>query len=61
MCSRAIKSVALLSVLLLLTAACGRDGDETGARFEERIVIGWTPPVITGGCATATEFFVASA
>lgn len=63
-------------VLLLVLAACDDDEeapppppppdeDEAmpadGARWQEPIVIGWTPPDITGVFKTATDFFEASA
>jgi ribose transport system substrate-binding protein len=48
-------------VLVVVAAACGRDGDGNGgaggARWQEEIVIGWTPPDITGVFKTATDFF----
>lgn len=54
--------VALVAVLVLVATACGRGGeDQEGARFEQEIVIGWTPPDITGVFKTATEFFEAAA
>jgi ribose transport system substrate-binding protein len=55
-----------LTLLLLLIvvglAACGDDDDDGGGgggsgRSEEEIVIGWTPPDITGVFKTATDFF----
>ena len=59
---RVIRYLALLAMLLLLAAACGRgDGEEAGERAQEEIVIGWTPPDITGVFKTATEFFEAGA
>lgn len=36
-------------------------GEEEAARWQEPIVIGWTPPDITGVFQTATDFFQASA
>ncbi|MGH9243760.1 MAG: sugar ABC transporter substrate-binding protein [Acidimicrobiales bacterium] len=54
-----VRLLALLGVLVLVAAACGRggDGDEGGGRWEQEIVIGWTPPDITGVFKTATDFF----
>jgi ribose transport system substrate-binding protein len=53
------RSLALLAVAALLVGACGRGGDGEGgsARWQQEIVIGWTPPDITGVFKTATEFF----
>jgi len=54
--------VALVAVFVLIAAACGRgDEDQEGARFEQEVVIGWTPPDITGVFQTATDFFEAAA
>ena len=55
--------MVLLMVGVFVAAACGRgdEGDDAGAegegRFSEEIVIGWTPPDITGVFKTATDFF----
>jgi ribose transport system substrate-binding protein len=52
--------LALLAAALavaLVMASCGGDDDEGGERFEQEIVIGWTPPDITGVFKTATNFF----
>src|SRR6187551_2875202 len=58
--------VALASALALcaLPVACGDDDDGGGGgggggggRSDEKIVIGWTPPDITGVFKTATDFF----
>lgn len=61
---RRASTIAVLIVLGLLAAACGRDDDgggsdsgEAGGRASEEITIGWTPPDITGVFATATDFF----
>jgi ribose transport system substrate-binding protein len=55
------RTLALLAVMALLVGACGRGGDggtgQGGGRWQEEIVIGWTPPDITGVFKTATEFF----
>jgi ribose transport system substrate-binding protein len=55
------RPLALLAVVTLLVGACGRDGGGEGgggsARWQQEIVIGWTPPDITGVFKTATEFF----
>jgi ribose transport system substrate-binding protein len=48
--------LALVGVAILV-ASCGGDDDGGGARYEEEIVIGWTPPDITGVFKTATNFF----
>lgn len=49
--------LAVAAVLVALVAAsCGGD-DGGGARFEQEITIGWTPPDITGVFKTATNFF----
>jgi ribose transport system substrate-binding protein len=47
---------------VVVAAGCQRgggadDGEAAGARAEEEIVIGWTPPDITGVFKTATDFF----
>ena len=54
---------ATLAVFSLLLVACGPAVDEEPekARWEEKIVIGWTPPDITGVFKTATDFFELSA
>ena len=48
-------------LVVALAASCGGDdgddGGEAGARWEEEIVIGWTPPDITGVFKTATDYF----
>ncbi|HVO39145.1 MAG TPA: sugar ABC transporter substrate-binding protein [Spirochaetia bacterium] len=49
--------VTLLVVLFVLTAALGFAGD----RWQKPIVIGWTPPDITGVFKTATDYFEAAA
>jgi ribose transport system substrate-binding protein len=41
----------------ICVASCGGDDDGGGARSEQEIVIGWTPPDITGVFKTATNFF----
>jgi ribose transport system substrate-binding protein len=57
--ARRSRTLALLAVVALLVGACGRGGDESGgsARWQQEVVIGWTPPDITGVFKTATEFF----
>jgi ribose transport system substrate-binding protein len=52
-------ALVLLAVMTLLVGACGRGGGGEGerARWQQEIVIGWTPPDITGVFKTATEFF----
>jgi ribose transport system substrate-binding protein len=51
--------LALVAVLVgLVAVSCGGDDDGGGgARFEQEITIGWTPPDITGVFKTATNFF----
>ena len=54
------RTLALLAVMTLLVGACGRGGDGgtgQGGRWQEEILIGWTPPDITGVFKTATDFF----
>jgi ABC-type sugar transport system substrate-binding protein len=58
--ARRSRTLALLAVMALLVGACGRGGDGgggEGGRWQEEIVIGWTPPDITGVFKTATVFF----
>src|SRR5919108_2021711 len=54
---RSRAGLALVAICVgLVAASCG--GDEGGgARAEEKITIGWTPPDITGVFKTATNFF----
>jgi ribose transport system substrate-binding protein len=55
-----LRRVGVVGVLLavMATVSCGGDGGgEAGARWEQEIVIGWTPPDITGVFKTATDFF----
>jgi ribose transport system substrate-binding protein len=59
---RPLRILALMLVGVVVAAGCGRgdgadDGEAAGARAEEEIVIGWTPPDITGVFKTATDFF----
>lgn len=56
--------MVVLMVGVVIAAACGRGDDGGGGeggggdgRFSEEIVIGWTPPDITGVFKTATDFF----
>jgi ribose transport system substrate-binding protein len=51
-----LPALALVSATILV-ASCGGDDDDGGARSEQEIVIGWTPPDITGVFKTATNFF----
>jgi ribose transport system substrate-binding protein len=53
---RRIGLVLAALVVGLLVAACGGD-DDGGGGAEQEIVIGWTPPDITGVFKTATNFF----
>src|SRR5919109_5144238 len=61
MVKRVLALAGALALFALPVAACGDDDDGGdgggGARFEEEIVIGWTPPDITGVFKTATNFF----
>jgi ribose transport system substrate-binding protein len=53
-------SVVGVTLAVVLAASCGGDdggGDAAGARWEDEIVIGWTPPDITGVFKTATDYF----
>ena len=53
-------SVVGVTLAVVLVASCGGDdggGDAAGARWEDEIVIGWTPPDITGVFKTATDYF----
>jgi ribose transport system substrate-binding protein len=56
-----LRRVSVVGVILgvVLAASCGGgdDGGESGARWEQEIVIGWTPPDITGVFKTATDYF----
>ncbi|HEX2030123.1 MAG TPA: sugar ABC transporter substrate-binding protein [Actinomycetota bacterium] len=59
---RGARVAALVATFVLIATACGRGGDEEGGgRFQQEIVIGWTPPDITGVFKTATEFFESAA
>ncbi len=63
------KALVLVTVALLLTLLAplvlaggqGEEGAAAGKRWEKEIVIGWTPPDITGVFKTATDFFEAAA
>ena len=61
MVKRLFALAGALAVCALPVAACGDDDDGGGGggsgRSEEEIVIGWTPPDITGVFKTATDFF----
>src|SRR3972149_6273145 len=52
---------ALVALLLAITTYGVAAQDEEGGRWQEPIVIGWTPPDITGVFKTATDFFDKSA
>ena len=58
-----VRRLGAVGVILavVLAASCGggddEDGGEAGARWEKEIVIGWTPPDITGVFKTATDYF----
>lgn len=59
--------LAAVAALAIGAAACGGDddggeegadtGQAEGGRWQDEIVIGWTPPDITGVFKTATDFF----
>jgi ribose transport system substrate-binding protein len=51
-----LPALALVGAAIFV-ASCGGDDDGGGARSEQEIVIGWTPPDITGVFKTATNFF----
>src|ERR687896_2314447 len=62
MLKRVLALAGALALFALPVAACGDDDDDGGGgggggRSEEEIVIGWTPPDITGVFKTATDFF----
>src|ERR687891_1402954 len=59
MWKRGLTLACVLALGALVGAGCGDDSDEGGGagRSEEEIVIGWTPPDITGVFKTATDFF----
>jgi ribose transport system substrate-binding protein len=53
-------TAALLALGMLAAAGCGRGGDSgsgDGGAAGKEIVIGWTPPDITGVFKTATDYF----
>ena len=59
---RPLRVLALMLVGVVAAAGCNRgeestNGSSASARAEEEIVIGWTPPDITGVFKTATDFF----
>ena len=58
---RGARIAALVAAFILLATACGRGEEEEGGRWQQEIVIGWTPPDITGVFQTATEFFESAA
>jgi ribose transport system substrate-binding protein len=60
MLKRGLALAAALALCTVSAAACGDDdsgGGGGGGRASEEIVIGWTPPDITGVFKTATNFF----
>ena len=62
MLKRALVWVAAAVLCALVAVGCGGGGAEGGGggeegRYREEIVIGWTPPDITGVFKTATDFF----
>ena len=59
-----IKPVGAMIALIMALSATGvaaQDEETAGSRADEPIVIGWTPPDITGVFKTATDFFEKSA
>jgi ribose transport system substrate-binding protein len=61
MLKRALVWSAAAVLCTLVAVGCGGGGAEGGGgeegRYREEIVIGWTPPDITGVFKTATDFF----
>jgi ribose transport system substrate-binding protein len=60
MLKRGLALAAALALCTVSAAACGdddSDGGGGGGRASEEIVIGWTPPDITGVFKTATDYF----
>ena len=59
MLKRGLALAAALALCTVSAAACGDDdgGGGGGGRASEEIVIGWTPPDITGVFKTATDYF----
>jgi ribose transport system substrate-binding protein len=57
MSSSYLRLAAVVAAAAFFVVGCGGDDDEGGARWEQEIVIGWTPPDITGVFKTATNFF----
>lgn len=55
------KGMLSLTALLLAVSLLPFGAVAQEARWEEPIVIGWTPPDITGVFKTATDFFELSA
>jgi ribose transport system substrate-binding protein len=55
---RRLLVTSLVVLAVLVTGACGRDGDgDGGDGGGKSVTIGWTPPDITGVFQTATDFF----
>jgi ribose transport system substrate-binding protein len=55
---RRLLLTALVVLAVLVTGACGRDGEGDGGEGGGKsVTIGWTPPDITGVFQTATDFF----
>jgi ribose transport system substrate-binding protein len=55
---RRLLMTSLVVLAVLVTGACGRDGDgDGGDGGGKSVTIGWTPPDITGVFQTATDFF----
>jgi ribose transport system substrate-binding protein len=55
---RRLLMTSLVVLAVLVTGACGRDGEgDGGDGGGKSVTIGWTPPDITGVFQTATDFF----
>jgi len=54
---RAVAAFAALLLAVSSTATVAQSEAPEGGRWQEPIVIGWTPPDITGVFQTATDFF----
>jgi ribose transport system substrate-binding protein len=57
------KALLVITLLIVVSVMMGATASATpnSQRWEEAIVIGWTPPDITGVFKTATDFFEAAA
>jgi ribose transport system substrate-binding protein len=59
--ARQIRIVSIVLLLVIAVAIPFGAGAQDKPRWEDEIVIGWTPPDITGVFKTATDFFEKSA